>query len=151
MVVCAPLPSQDPSLPFYRKAVQYISHFIPISDSSFSPSRPDPLCDKDQELSSTVAMRYLNRFYSLVGLAVCSILFSAWSLKTYRDRRSLTNSTKQEVTESSPSLVVFGDSWSDNSVVGHDTGRGQVWTEWLCSQVSEKKTNSDGRASLTDP
>ncbi|KAK2768461.1 hypothetical protein FQN54_000316 [Arachnomyces sp. PD_36] len=79
-------------------------------------------------------MRYLNRFYGLVGLAVCSILFSAWSLKTYRDRWSLTNSNKYgEITELSPSLVVFGDSWSDNSVVD-ETGRGQVWTEWLCSQ-----------------
>lgn len=86
-------------------------------------------------------MRYLNRFYGLVGLAVCSILFSAWSLKTYRDRWSLTNANKYgEITELSPSLVVFGDSWSDNSLVD-DTGRGQVWTEWLCSQVRKGKTN----------
>jgi hypothetical protein len=84
-------------------------------------------------------MRYLNRFYGLIGLAVCSILFSAWSLKTYRDRWSVTNSNRYgEITELSPSLVVFGDSWSDNSAVD-DTGRGQVWTEWLCSQVGEEE------------
>jgi len=82
-------------------------------------------------------MRFLSKLHILRALAACSILYSAWVLTSQRYRQVLPagSDTGFQVAGSfDQRLVVFGDSWSDNSARDFE---GQVWTDWLCSMVSD--------------
>lgn len=80
-------------------------------------------------------VRMFNRFYVLCVLAACTILTSAWFLTSRRfpDLVPLAVGPFQVASTFDQRLVVFGDSWSDNSTTN---SQGGVWTDWLCSMVS---------------
>ncbi|PGH27256.1 hypothetical protein AJ80_00966 [Polytolypa hystricis UAMH7299] len=84
-------------------------------------------------------MRFLSKVYVLGALAVCCMLFSAWSLRSSRFA-SLASSKPQQKNMYKYRLVVFGDSWSDDKLFKNPS-QGKVWPEWLCSQFSCVRDN----------
>ncbi|KAJ5344838.1 hypothetical protein N7541_007336, partial [Penicillium brevicompactum] len=85
-------------------------------------------------------VRMFNRFYVLCVLAACTILTSAWFLTSRRfpDLVPLAVGPFQVASTFDQRLVVFGDSWSDNSTTN---SQGGVWTDWLCSMFSCHQEN----------
>lgn len=82
--------------------------------------------------------------YGIIGLALLSILFSAWELQ--HGSSSFVNFALSKDNDTELQLVVFGDSWSDNGIYQMDfpepdvlstkiDANSQVWTEHLCSAV----------------
>lgn len=80
-------------------------------------------------------IRLFNRFYGLVTVAACTILYSAWFLtsRNLGDIVPLASVQFQTAASFDQRLVVFGDSWSDNET---EEGQGRIWTDWLCGMVS---------------
>lgn len=80
-------------------------------------------------------IRLFNRFYGLVAVAACTILYSAWFLtsRNLGDIVPLAPGQFRTAASFDHRLVVFGDSWSDNET---EEGQGRVWTDWLCGMVS---------------
>ena len=80
-------------------------------------------------------IRLFNRFYGLVVVAACTILYSAWFLtsRNLGDIVPLAPGQFRTAASFDQRLVVFGDSWSDNET---EEGQGRVWTDWLCGMVS---------------
>jgi hypothetical protein len=80
-------------------------------------------------------IRLFNRFYGLVAVAACTILYSAWFLtsRNLGDIVPLASGQFRTAASFDQRLVVFGDSWSDNET---EEEQGRVWTDWLCGMVS---------------
>ena len=89
-------------------------------------------------------MRFFTRFSAIVGVSLCSILYLVWFLPTSSVKKELQNAWSK----SPRRLIVFGDSWSDNGAYPidsppkallplRDPAQGKVWTEWLCTAVSD--------------
>ncbi|CAG8946789.1 unnamed protein product [Penicillium salamii] len=87
-------------------------------------------------------VRMFNRFYVLCALAVGTILTSAWFLTSRRlsDILPLPVGQFQVTSTFDQRLVVFGDSWSDNSNSTANS-QGPIWTDWLCSMMSCHQEN----------
>ncbi|KAJ5375062.1 Esterase SGNH hydrolase-type [Penicillium concentricum] len=90
-------------------------------------------------------IRPFNRFYALSAIAVCTIFVSAWFLKsrTVLEVAPLVSDPFQVASTFDQRLVVFGDSWSDNSWNGNQSSeaQGEIWTDWLCSMFSCHQEN----------
>ncbi|KAL4891936.1 hypothetical protein BDV59DRAFT_181298 [Aspergillus ambiguus] len=89
-------------------------------------------------------MRQLNKFHVVCALALCSIFLSAWFLLSHGYYRrvlpanELVSDFHTAATTFDHRLVVFGDSWSDNTA---GKLQGSVWTDTLCSLFSCHQEN----------
>ncbi|KKA20516.1 hypothetical protein T310_5460 [Rasamsonia emersonii CBS 393.64] len=79
-------------------------------------------------------MRFVSKFYILVALAGCSILFSVRLLWMSSDYMPISPGHDPAFQVTEKRLVVFGDSWSDSA--SRDEEQGPLWTEWLCSMTA---------------
>lgn len=82
-------------------------------------------------------MRFVSKFYILVALAGCSILFSVRLLWMSSDYMPISPGHDPAFQVTEKRLVVFGDSWSDSA--SRDEEQGPLWTEWLCSMVNKHR------------
>ncbi|KAL9603133.1 MAG: hypothetical protein Q9219_001336 [cf. Caloplaca sp. 3 TL-2023] len=88
-------------------------------------------------------IKLLTRSHGAIAVCACSILYLTYYFPTVSVRHELRSAWSNAPRR----LIVFGDSWSDNSIYPADSppknllpvkeeAQGPVWTEWLCLAVS---------------